>query len=334
MDDNDLTLLRRQHIGFVFQFYNLLPMLNAEENVKLPLSVAGENADECWFKELVTKVGIAERLKHRPSEMSGGQQQRVAVARSLVSRPTVVFADEPTGNLDSKSGGEILQLLRDSVRLVRPDDRDGHARSARGLVRRPDPVPRGRADRARPDGRERDRGARHDEQAGHARPADVIKISLKDLFGRKLRLILTSLAIVMGVAMVSGTFVLTDTINAGFTSIFSTAYSSSDAVVTGKQAFGNSQNAPSFPESTLARVQGAARRRRRRRRDRRPGAVRGRRTARSSGTAARPASRSARTGRRSSTRSSSSTAAGRTGRTRLGSTSTRRTASTTRSASS
>ncbi len=114
MDDNDLTLLRREHIGFVFQFYNLLPMLNAEENVKLPLSVAGEHADEAWFTELVTKVGIAQRLKHRPSEMSGGQQQRVAVARSLVSRPTVVFADEPTGNLDSKSGGEILQLLRDS----------------------------------------------------------------------------------------------------------------------------------------------------------------------------------------------------------------------------
>jgi putative ABC transport system ATP-binding protein len=115
MDDNDLTLLRRRHIGFVFQFYNLLPMLNAEENVKLPLSVAGESADASWFKELVTKVGIADRLKHRPSEMSGGQQQRVAVARSLVSRPTVVFADEPTGNLDSKSSGEILHLLRDSV---------------------------------------------------------------------------------------------------------------------------------------------------------------------------------------------------------------------------
>jgi putative ABC transport system ATP-binding protein len=114
MDDNELTLLRRKHIGFVFQFYNLLPMLNAEENVKLPLSVAGTSVDEGWFTELVTKVGIKDRLKHRPSELSGGQQQRVAVARSLVSRPTVVFADEPTGNLDSKSGHEILQLLRDS----------------------------------------------------------------------------------------------------------------------------------------------------------------------------------------------------------------------------
>jgi putative ABC transport system ATP-binding protein len=114
MDDNALTLLRREHIGFVFQFYNLLPMLSAEENVKLPLSVAGEKADGTWFKELVTKVGIADRLSHRPSELSGGQQQRVAVARSLVSKPTVVFADEPTGNLDSRSGQEILVLLRDS----------------------------------------------------------------------------------------------------------------------------------------------------------------------------------------------------------------------------
>jgi putative ABC transport system ATP-binding protein len=114
MDDGDLTALRRQHIGFVFQFYNLLPMLTAEENVKLPLSVAGTKADDGWFKDLITKVGLTDRLGHRPSELSGGQQQRVAVARSLVSRPTVVFADEPTGNLDSRSSDEILKLLRDS----------------------------------------------------------------------------------------------------------------------------------------------------------------------------------------------------------------------------
>jgi len=114
MDDGDLTALRRQHIGFVFQFYNLLPMLTAEENVKLPLSVAGTKADDGWFNDLITKVGLTDRLGHRPSELSGGQQQRVAVARSLVSKPTVVFADEPTGNLDSRSSDEILKLLRDS----------------------------------------------------------------------------------------------------------------------------------------------------------------------------------------------------------------------------
>jgi putative ABC transport system ATP-binding protein len=115
MNDNELTQLRRKHIGFVFQFYNLLPMLNAEENVKLPLSVAGEKADPGWFNELITNVGLNGRLKHRPTELSGGQQQRVAVARALVNRPTVVFADEPTGNLDSKSSAEILALLKDAV---------------------------------------------------------------------------------------------------------------------------------------------------------------------------------------------------------------------------
>ncbi len=113
MDDNALTHLRRKHIGFVFQFYNLLPMLTAEENVKLPLSVAGQKVDPQWFTELIGKVGLQQRLRHRPSELSGGQQQRVAVARSLIHRPTVVFADEPTGNLDTKSSAEILALLRD-----------------------------------------------------------------------------------------------------------------------------------------------------------------------------------------------------------------------------
>jgi putative ABC transport system ATP-binding protein len=113
MNDNELTHLRRRHIGFVFQFYNLLPMLTAEENIKLPLSVAGKQVDEAWFAELTTKVGLADRLGHRPAELSGGQQQRVAVARSLITRPTVVFADEPTGNLDTKSSAEILALLRE-----------------------------------------------------------------------------------------------------------------------------------------------------------------------------------------------------------------------------
>ncbi|HEU0334907.1 MAG TPA: ABC transporter ATP-binding protein [Gaiellaceae bacterium] len=116
LDDNDLTKLRRQHIGFVFQFFNLLPMLDAEENIKLPLSIAGEKAEPEWFTELIRSVGLQDRLSHRPAELSGGQQQRVALARALVSRPTVLFADEPTGNLDSKTGGEILELLRHSVK--------------------------------------------------------------------------------------------------------------------------------------------------------------------------------------------------------------------------
>src|SRR5262249_35235827 len=115
LSDTQLTKLRREHIGFIFQFFNLLPMLTAKENVLLPLSIAGEKPDAAWFEELTAKVGLTDRLSHRPSELSGGQQQRVAIARALVSRPTVMFADEPTGNLDSKTSGEILELLRESV---------------------------------------------------------------------------------------------------------------------------------------------------------------------------------------------------------------------------
>jgi putative ABC transport system ATP-binding protein len=115
LDDSRLTRLRREHIGFVFQFFNLLPMLNAEENVLLPLSIAGEKPDKAWLDELLANVGLDKRRDHRPSELSGGEQQRVAIARSLVTRPTILFADEPTGNLDSKTSGEILDLIRDSV---------------------------------------------------------------------------------------------------------------------------------------------------------------------------------------------------------------------------
>ncbi len=115
LDDSQLTLLRRKHIGFVFQFFNLLPMLDAEENVVLPLSIAGEKADKEWLDQLLAKMGLAERRRHRPAELSGGQQQRVAIARARVTRPTILFADEPTGNLDSTTGGEILELVREST---------------------------------------------------------------------------------------------------------------------------------------------------------------------------------------------------------------------------
>ena len=115
LNDSDLTKLRRRHIGFIFQFFNLLPMLTAEENVLLPLSIAGEKPDRQWVDELLDRIGLADRRTHRPAELSGGQQQRVAIGRALVSRPTIVFADEPTGNLDSTTSGEILELLRSSV---------------------------------------------------------------------------------------------------------------------------------------------------------------------------------------------------------------------------
>jgi putative ABC transport system ATP-binding protein len=115
LGDADLTRLRRRHIGFVFQFFNLLPMLTAEENVLLPLSIAGRKPDLDHYVELLDRVGLRDRRNHRPGQLSGGQQQRVAIARALVTRPTVVFADEPTGNLDSRTSGEILELLGDAV---------------------------------------------------------------------------------------------------------------------------------------------------------------------------------------------------------------------------
>jgi putative ABC transport system ATP-binding protein len=113
--DKELTRLRRDEVGFVFQSFNLVPTLTAEENILLPLSIAGRRPDAEWYATVIATVGLGDRLTHRPTELSGGQQQRVAVARALASRPSIVFADEPTGNLDSRSGAEVLSLLRRSV---------------------------------------------------------------------------------------------------------------------------------------------------------------------------------------------------------------------------
>jgi putative ABC transport system ATP-binding protein len=116
LSDKDLTLLRRESVGFVFQAFNLIPTLTALENITLPMSLAGREPEPGWLDTVVGIVGLGDRLSHRPSELSGGQQQRVAVARALASRPTIIFADEPTGNLDSRSGAEILTFMRDAVR--------------------------------------------------------------------------------------------------------------------------------------------------------------------------------------------------------------------------
>jgi putative ABC transport system ATP-binding protein len=116
LDDDGLTRLRRDRVGFVFQSFNLLPMFTAEQNITLPLDLAGAPVDTGWFDTLVGTLGLRDRLSHRPAELSGGQQQRVAIARALIARPEVVFADEPTGNLDSRSGAEVLSFLRRSVR--------------------------------------------------------------------------------------------------------------------------------------------------------------------------------------------------------------------------
>jgi putative ABC transport system ATP-binding protein len=115
LDDSELTELRRDKLGFIIQFFNLIPVLDAEENVTLPMRIAGRSADSEWLEQLLETVGIADRRSHRPAELSGGQQQRVAIARALISKPAVVFADEPTGNLDSASSTQVLELLRRSV---------------------------------------------------------------------------------------------------------------------------------------------------------------------------------------------------------------------------
>src|ERR687885_2228256 len=117
LSDTQITKLRREHIGFIFQFFNLLPMLTAEESVLLPLTIAGTKPEHEWFRDLMKTVGLEDRRDHRPSELSGGQQQRVAIARALITQPTILFGDEPTGNLDSTSGSEILALLREAVEL-------------------------------------------------------------------------------------------------------------------------------------------------------------------------------------------------------------------------
>ena len=199
MSDRELTLLRRRHVGFVFQFFNLLPVLTAEENVVLPLSIAGRKPDRDWVDTLLDKVGLSDRRHHRPAELSGGQQQRVAIARALVTRPTVLFADEPTGNLDSHTGEEILDLLRESVDeygqttvMVTHDSRAATAG-------RPGAVPCRRRCRERLRATQRVRGPLGDE-GGHWA---MIRTALKGMLARKLRTVLTSLAIVLGVGMVS-----------------------------------------------------------------------------------------------------------------------------------
>jgi putative ABC transport system ATP-binding protein len=149
LDDDALTILRREKVGFIFQAYNLVPTLTAAENITLPLLLAGKKGDRAWIDHVVETMAIGDRLKHRPAEMSGGQQQRVAVARALASRPQIIFGDEPTGNLDSQAGAEVLEFLRKAVDDMAQTIRHGDPRSHGGQLRRSDPVPRRRSDRRR-----------------------------------------------------------------------------------------------------------------------------------------------------------------------------------------
>ena len=236
LKEKQLTQLRRDKIGFIFQTFNLLPMLSARENVLLPLTIAGRQVDEDWLRSLIGTVGLDDRLSHRPSELSGGQQQRVAVARALVGKPAVLFADEPTGNLDSRTGEEVLGLLRHSVdelgQTIIMVTHDAHAASKADRVL----FLKDGSHRLRPRPHGERRHLRRDPLAG-ARV--MIRLALRSLAQHKLRTALTTIAILLGVAMISGTYVLTDQIDSGFKNIYDSAMGEIDAIITPKPAFGN-----------------------------------------------------------------------------------------------
>ena len=258
LDDGALTKLRRDKVGFIFQTFNLLSVLDAEENILLPLSIAGRKADKEWFDTLVQTVRIGDRLKHRPAELSGGQQQRVAVARALVSRPSVVFADEPSGNLDSEIEQRRAGAVASGGRRVRADRRHGDPRRACGFVRRPPAAARGRAHSPRRGGGQHRADARPDEGAGL-----MFRLVVRGMVQRKLRVALTAIAIVLGVALMAGTYILTDTINSSFAQIFQTASKGHDVVVTPAQILGRRVRAEVSPVTqemleTVRRTPGVA----------------------------------------------------------------------------
>ena len=244
-------MLRRDKVGFVFQAFNLIPTLTASENITLPLDIAGRDADRPWFDQVVDTIGIRDRLRHRPSELSGGQQQRVAGARALVSRPEIVFADEPTGNLDSRSGAEMLGFLREAVTGVRPDDRDGHPRPERGRLRRPGRVPRRRAHRRRDARADRRSRPGPDEVAGRLTScvaprsrgsSPTSAVSALTVISHRAR----------ASAFIAGTFVLTDTMNRAFDQLFTDAAAGVDVVVRAEQAFAPSATGPGTAPSRNA----------------------------------------------------------------------------------
>ena len=220
-----MTLIRRDRVGFVFQSFNLVPTLTALENITLPMDIAGRKPDRAWLDTVIATLGLADRLGHKPSQLSGGQQQRVACARALASRPEIIFADEPTGNLDSVAGAEVLGFLRRSVREF----------DQTVVMVTHDPVAAGYADRVLflADGRIVDEMAdpTADRVLDRMKSFDttsatpgggvlMLHATLKSLLAHKLRMAMSTFAIVLGVAFVSGTFVFTDTLNSSFTDLF------------------------------------------------------------------------------------------------------------------
>ena len=268
MGDDELTLLRRDRIGFVFQAFNLLPMLSVEENILLPARIAGAKPDPALVESVIEGLGLAERRRHLPAELSGGQQQRVAIARAIVGRPAVLFADEPTGNLDSATGAEILGVLREAV--------DSHGQTTVMVTH--DAHAAAVADRVvfLADGQIVDdlSGAPRTDPRRHQSGGAMTRVAIKALAQRKLRTALTVLAIVVGVGMVSAALVLGDSMRKGADSLSASSYRGTDAVVSARTPFTvSSQQAgatPTIPASVLERVRAVPGRRRRRRRHHRP----------------------------------------------------------------
>ena len=286
LDDDALTKLRRDRVGFIFQSFNLVPTLSAEENVVLPERLAGRKADAAWVDSVLERVGLAERRTHRPAQLSGGQQQRVAVARALVSAPAVLFADEPTGNLDSASGAQVLNLMREAV------DRDGqtivmvtHDLRAAAIADEVVVLADGEIVR-RLDAPSEELDRRDDARGG-----GMIRLALSDLRGHRLRTILSVIAVTLGVALVTGALTLTGSMTKAADSLSTAAYGGVDAAVTAQSTVDTTDNDTVVTQPTLAglaagpragRPAGRDRRRRGpgrgqdgrlRRRDRRRGAV-------------------------------------------------------------
>ena len=250
LSDHDLTLLRRSRIGFVFQTFNLLPVLTAAENIALPVRIAGEEPNEAWFDTLVDAVDLGDRLEHRPGELSGGQQQRVAIARALLtpSRRRLRGRAHRQPRLRRRPRRPRPPAAR--RRRVRPDADHGHPRRDRGGDRRPRAVPRRRPDRRRRRGALRRR---------HPRPAEgppMRALVLRGIAQRRLRSLLTGIAVLLGVAMIAGTYITTDQIQRAFTEITQANNAGSDAVITPPEAFRSDINngEQTLPESLVARV--------------------------------------------------------------------------------
>ena len=254
LSDKKLTALRRDRIGFVFQAFNLVPTLTALENITLPIAIAGRKPDEQWLNTVIDTLGIRDRLGHRPSELSGGQQQRVAVGRALAGRPEIIFGDEPTGNLDSRSSGEVLGMLRRSV------DELGQT----VVIVTHDPHAAGYADRVLflADGRIVDemRNPTADsvldkhEAAGEPDERHAT-VSLRNLGAHKVRLALTVISVLLGTAFVAGSFVFTDTLKGSFNTIFDSSSKGIDTRVQAKHDYD-----PGVPTSARPRDRSRARR--------------------------------------------------------------------------